>query len=71
MHGLRYLLIGSLALISADAHAKCAFVPIVAMPLTGANTAIGPGGGVVVGLTYGERNANGPGNNVEQPGWRF
>jgi len=70
MHGLRYALVGTLALVNTlDAHAKCAMVAFVAKPLTAANSAVGPTGGVVVGLTYDDRQ--GGTAQVEQKGWRF
>ncbi len=71
MHGLRYvLLVGSFALLTAEAQAKCAMVAIVPKPLTAANTAIGPDGGVVVGLDRDGREG-GRADSAAQKTWRF
>jgi hypothetical protein len=70
MHHRLALLVGSLALAtSIDAGAKCAMVEIAAKPIAPANTAIAPGGGILVGLTYDGRNRGD--RNVEQPTWRI
>lgn len=66
------LLIGALALAGSldTASAKCARMSIVPKPITAANTAVAPGAGVLVGLTYGKYD--GPDDRtVEQKSWRF
>ncbi len=64
------LLLGSLALAtSIEAHAKCAMVAIAPKPITPASTAIAPGGGILVGLTYEGQGRND--DKVEQPTWRL
>ncbi len=67
---MRVALLLALSLsLATEAQAKCAMVEIAAKPLTPANTAIAPGGGILVGLTYNGRN--GGERDVEQPTWRI
>ncbi len=67
---MRIALVLALTLsLAADARAKCAMVAIVAKPITPVNTAIAPGGGILVGLTHDGRGGTVP--NVEQPTWRI
>lgn len=65
-------LIGALALTAPldNASAKCARMSILPHAMTAANTTVAPGGGVLVGLTYGKYD--GPDDrSVEHKGWRF
>lgn len=64
------LLVGSLALMSSTAEAKCMQIPIVPKPLTAANAEVGPGGGVLLALTYGKQNDR-EDEAVEKKSWRF
>jgi hypothetical protein len=72
MHHRLAVLLGSLALVtSVDAHAKCLMLPIVADRMTAPNAAVAPGGGVLVGLTYGKQDAPRHDTSAEKKDWRF